>query len=151
DLDNSVAYLFSARDVTLDGATVSAGMPYLLSFSGNLTVVDSVIESVSDVFMGAETGLVVHGSTVRALDGGMEIIGAVGALMGGSGAPTGGPIEIVGSTIDALDGDLADATVNGGMVMVTQYAPIVLTDNVRIRSHDTTEIVTLESAIGEAD
>ena len=151
ELDNSVAYLFSARDVTLDGATVSAGMAYLLSFAGALSIVDSVVESASDASLGAETGLTVHASTVRALDGSIEIVGAAGALMGGSGTPTGGPIEIDGSTIEALDGDLADATTNGVLEIVTQYAPIVLTDNVRIRAHDSAAIVTLESAIGEGD
>jgi len=151
ELDNSVAYLFSARDVTLDGANVSAGMAYLLSYYGTLSVFDSVVESASDAFLGAETGLAVHASTVRALDGSIEIVGAVGALMGGSGAPTGGLIEIDGSTIDALDGDFADATNNGGLAIVTQFAPIFLTDNTRIRAHDGAEIVTLESAIGEGD
>ncbi|MFO7544154.1 MAG: IPT/TIG domain-containing protein [Trueperaceae bacterium] len=150
-LDNSVAVLFSARDVTLDNVSVDAAVVQLLSYTGALTIVDSVVESASDVLLAAESGLVVDGSTVRALDGRIEIVGAATAMVGGSIAPTGGPIEIVGSTIDALDADLADATALGTLEIMTQFAPIMLTDNVRIRTHDSTAVVTLESAIGEAD
>jgi len=151
DAPDSMVALFSSQDVTVERADVTGGAAQLLSFSGSVSVVDSTVESTTDLVVGAESGILVDGSTLRAVDGSMEIVGAVTALMGGSTVPTGGPIEIVGSTVEALDDNLADATVNGAMAMVTQFAPIVLTDNVLVRSHDSMSIITQESAIGEGD
>lgn len=151
DAPDSMVALFSSQDVTVERAEVTGGAVQLLSFSGSVSVIDSTVESTTDLMVGAESGILVDGSTLRALDGSMQIVGAVTALMGGSTVPTGGPIEIVGSTVEALDDNLADATVNGDLQILTQFAPIVLTDNVLVRSHDSMTFITQESAIGEGD
>lgn len=151
DAPDSMVALFSSQDVTLERAEVTGGMTQLLSFSGSVSVIDSTVESTTDLMVGAESGILVDGSTLRAVDGSMQVVGAVTAIMGGSTVPSGGPIEIVGSTVEALDDDLADATVNGALQILTQFAPILLTDNVLVRSHDSMTIVTQESAIGEGD
>ena len=151
DAPDSIVSFFSSQDVTLERVEATGGTMQLLSFSGAVTVADSTVESTTDLLVAAESGVLVDGSTLRAADGSMQIVGAVAGLMGGSTVPSGGPIEIVSSTVEALDADLADATVNGALQIMTQFAPIFLTDNALVRSHDNMGIVTAESAIGEGD
>ncbi len=110
---------------------------------------DSTVESATAVGLWAEAGLNVSGSTVRAADGDIDVIGAAAAIVGSGTLPTGGSIEIAGSTFEALDGNLADGSDKGELTFLTQFAPIGLTDNVRIRSHGDMAIVTQQSLIGE--
>jgi len=146
--DSSVA-LISSRNMTLERVGVTSAMAVVGSYGGTLTMLDSTVESATNVDLWSEAGMNVSGSTVRADDGSIQVIGAANAIVGGSTNPTGGSIEISTSNVEALDGNLADATPNGMLVFMTQFAPIGLTDNVRIRSHDTMTIVTQESLIGE--
>ncbi|HRQ11454.1 MAG TPA: hypothetical protein PLG36_10560, partial [Trueperaceae bacterium] len=148
--DSTVA-LFSGRNVTLERVDVTSDLAWVGSYGGTLTVQDSTVESATNVYLLAEAGMKVNGSTVRAADGMIDVVGAASAFFGGGTDPTGGFIEFVGSTIEALDGNLADGTVNGFMIFETQFAPISLTDNVLIRSHDATVIITQQSFNGEGD
>ena len=151
DADNSSLVLVSNSNMTLERVTATTAMAIVGSYGGTLTVLDSTVESATDVGLWAEAGMRVNGSTVRAADGYVDVVGAARAILGGSTDLAGGFIEVVGSTIEALDGNLADGTVNGFMIFETQFAPITLTDNVRIRSHEATVIVTQQSFNGEGD
>lgn len=149
DADDTAVFLVSTQDIALSGVDASAGLVILLSYFGSLSVTDSSVVSGTDLALWAESGIAVDGSTVRASNGAIQIIGAYTSL--GVGAPAGGPITITGSTVEALDADFGDGSDVGEMLLVTQYAPIRLVDNVLVRSHGDAAIATVESFIGEAD
>lgn len=151
DLPSGVAMLWAGGDVLIEGSAVSAQELVVLTAFGSVTMVDSDVESVDGIQLGAQTGLTVDGSTVTVSNGDLYTIGAIAYLVGGATVPTGGNIEFRGSTILALDDDLLDATDNGGIQMITAFAAIRLIDNVLIRTHDDFAMLATDSVVGEAD
>ncbi|MFU8889822.1 MAG: hypothetical protein ACNA8N_14595, partial [Trueperaceae bacterium] len=151
DGPNTVVYLLSSQDMVVEGADVTADVIFLASVAGSVSVGGSSLLAGSGVNLLAESGLSVTASTVRAANGDVEILGAVLALAVGTGLDTGGPVTIAESSIEALDADLADANDVGQLLVRTQFAPIVLRDNVLIRSHLDTVILNEASFIGEGN
>lgn len=138
-------------DVLIESSVLDVEEVLVLSPFGEVSVVDSEVTTSDSATLGAQAGLLVDASTVTVEDGNLAVIGAAAVMMGGSSIPSGGAVELSGSTIAVLDSDLLDATDNGALDIITQYAPIRLIDNVLIRTHDTATLVVLDSQLGEGD
>src|SRR5690606_36813243 len=151
DAPTSQVVLMAGGDVLLEASTLTALQFQLASLTGQLDIIDSDVSSALPAMLAAESGLTVTDSEVRVADGSVVFYGAVMSLMGGASIPTGGAIEISGSTIEVLDADLLDASDNGQVTLITQFAPITLADNVLLRSHDDFDVLLLDSQSGEAD
>jgi hypothetical protein len=147
--ENTALFLVSTQGYAFQDSDVSAGEILLLSFFGSVSITDSILVSGTDVVLAAESGIAVDASTVRASDGDILVHGAYTSY--GTGVPAGGPVIITGSTIEALDADFGDGNDTGAIEIITQYAPIRVQDNVRLRSHDGMALGTAASFIGEAD
>ena len=125
--------------LVLSAVTVAADSVFTLSVSDRTEISDSTV--VADrVMVGGQSGLSVQDSTITAEDGDIELFGNPAGLFG-PGLP-GGPVLITGSSLAALDANLADATFAGSIAVVTEGAPIELTDNPRIHAQGNFEIYT---------
>lgn len=145
DMPASSVDLSALRGVTVERSEVTAAYLAIISTFSTVSVEGSTLVSRSGTSLGAEAGLSVTDSTVRAIDGNVSIHGAAAAGYGGSTVPGGGPVEISGSTIEALDAAPSQVNPVGILHIETTHAPILLTDNHLVRSHGDLVITTSES------
>lgn len=119
---------------TLTGTSVVAG-----SITDRTEISDSTV--VADhVMVGGQSGLSVQDSTITAEDGDIELRGNPA----GAFAPVlpGGPVVITGSSLAALDANLADVDFTGSIAVITQGGRIEITDNPRIHAQGHLQIFT---------
>jgi len=121
----------------ISGTTLAADRAIGVSLLDLTEVTDSTVVAVG-VLLGGQTGLSVQDSSITAEDGDIELYGN-SVAMDVPGFP-GGPVLVTGSTLQALDANLADLTFTGQIFVVTNGAQIEITDNPRIRSHGNFEI-----------
>ena len=149
-LDNSALTLVTGGDIRFDAVEFTTLQAQIISIGGAVEVLASSFEA-GMMALGADSGLNIDGSELRTVDGELVLIGAVLDLLAGVGIPTGGPISVTGSVLEALDGDFADGSDTGTLLVITQLAPIEMRANSLMRAHLGIDISTVASEIGEAD
>lgn len=147
--------LAGVTDLTVSGGTfgVYPGSisedPYTVSLDSLPTVVvrNAVIDAPNGILTGAigplaanleihdseiATGATDFNATITAEDGDIELLGnPAGAF---APALPGGPVVITGSSLAALDANLADVDFTGSIAVITQGGRIEITDNPRIHA-----------------
>lgn len=141
-------------DLTIESSRVYGGDPAggpvrVAAFGGVLTVVDSDVISLGGLVVGADRGVEVESSLLRAVDGDLAVNGAI-ATTEGATIVGGGPVVVSGSRVQALDADLDDADLLGALTFESQHAPVRLAGNELIRSYQGTTVKSV-AANGEGD
>lgn len=150
DAPDSTLYLLTGGDVLVKDSELDVSLAQLVSIQGSLTLDGANVNALQSL-LGADSGLSILDSEVTITDGNLNVTGAAAANYFSSPLPTGGPVEIAGSSISVHDADRADASVVGSLTIDTQIAPIVIRDNQLIRSDRALLVETLSSFTGEAD
>lgn len=153
DAGYTVVNLDVLGDLRVESSRIWAGQPmvedHVRAFGGTLEVVDSEVITLGGLMVGADRGLEVDASLLRAKEGDLQVVGSVSSKEGSSVAG-GGPVVVTGSKLEAYDADLDDLDYFGTLNIETYYAPVTIAGNELIRSHYET-YVTVVSAEGEGD
>lgn len=149
ELGDMGLHVFTLGSLDLNGATIQAELILLGAIGEALHIEASTLVGRRALLLGADSGLTVNDSTLRATDGHMELLGALLTEISNGEVITGGPITVTESSLEAFDADLTDGTDYGDLTIFTQFAPITVRDNRLLRSHRYLEVWTAGSGMGE--
>lgn len=150
DVPNGFIGLVTSGSIVFENTEVESDAIEMGTYFGSLELLGSTV-ATSNAILAAESGLSIADSSVVISGGDLELIGAANAMLAGSPVTTGGPVEVSGSSIEVLDGDLADGINAGALTIRTQFAPIRMVENTLVRVHDDLVLQAMPSFVGESD
>lgn len=136
---------FTLGRIVMSGTDITASMALIVSVTHDVQVSDSSVTGRA-MGIGGTGGVTITDTRLLANDGDINILGLLLADLNPDFP--GGPITITGSSLRALDANLADGTDGGDINVLTTMAPIVLTDNPVIRAQGDLNVRSLTDMFG---